>query len=393
MNPSLLTGTSDVCSKQYPVGEKCVQGHRMFCFTLWGVSVPNFECKITSSQVTQPPPLRILGTYSESMALTVCWFLITVFGLVYLTPLISREEEHQFKVWMSQHKKVYETEEYHHRLLIFSENRRIIDRHNAANHTFTMGLNQFSDMTFEEFKKFFLLTEPQNCSATKGSHVRKSGPYPDFVDWRRKGNFVTTVKNQGFCGSCWSFSTSGCLESVNAIATGKSEQQLIDCAKDFNNHGCLGGLPSQAFEYIRYNKGLMTEEDYPYKGIDGTCHFEPGLAAAFVLDVVNITSYDEKAMVDAVTWLNPVTFSFEVMPDFMHYKEGVYTSSQCRNTADRVNHAVLAVGYGTEKTGALYWIVKNSWGTTWGLDGYFWIERGKNMCGLAACSSYPLPSV
>ncbi|KAK2853612.1 hypothetical protein Q5P01_006273 [Channa striata] len=305
---------------------------------------------------------------------------------------------------MSQHNKVYDTEEYHHRLLIFSENRRVIDRHNAGNHSFTMGLNQFSDMTFEEFKKLFLLTEPQNCSATKGSHVSKSGPYPDLVDWRRKGNFVTPVKNQGFCGSCWTFSTTGCLESVNAIATGKliplSEQQLIDCAKDFNNHGCLGGLPSQAFEYIRDNKGLMTEEDYPYKGPcmafperDDTCHFEPGLAAVSVLDVVNITSYDEKAMVDAVTWLNPVTFCFEVMPDFMHYKEGVYSSSQCKNTADRVNHAVLAVGYGTEKTGAPYWIVKNSWGTAWGIDGYFWIERGKNMCGLAACSSYPLPSV
>ncbi|XP_053172817.1 pro-cathepsin H-like [Scomber japonicus] len=331
------------------------------------------------------------------MALSLAWFIIAVLGFVNLTPLISLEEEYQFKQWISQYSKVYDTEEYYHRLHIFTENKRTIDHHNAGNHSFTMGLNQFSDMTFEEFRKSLLLRVPQNCSATKGNHVSRTGPYPEFVDWRIKGNFVTPVKNQGHCGSCWTFSTTGCLESVNAIATGKliplSEQQLIDCSKDFNNYGCLGGLPSQAFEYIKYNNGLMTEDDYPYKGHDDTCHFEPTLAAAFVLDVVNITSYDEKAMVDAVARLNPVTFSFQVTADFVHYKEGVYTSTQCKNTEDMVNHAVLAVGYGAEDNGMLYWIVKNSWGTGWGKDGYFLIERGKNMCGLAACSSYPLPSV
>ncbi|KAI9545188.1 hypothetical protein NQZ68_038500 [Dissostichus eleginoides] len=331
------------------------------------------------------------------MALGVVWFITTFVSLVHLTPLILPADEYPFKLWMSQHNKVYATEEYYHRLQIFTENKREIEHHNAGNHSFTMGLNQFSDMPFEEFRKLFLLTEPQNCSATTGGHLSMAGLYPEFVDWRMKGNVVTPVKNQGHCGSCWTFSTTGCLESVNAIATGKlitlSEQQLIDCAQDFNNQGCMGGLPSQAFEYIKYNNGLMTEEDYPYKGHDDTCHFEPALAAAFVLDVVNITSYDEKAMVDAVARLNPVSFGFEVTADFMHYKEGVYTSTQCKSTADMVNHAVLAVGYGTEENGTPYWIVKNSWGPAWGVDGYFLIEQGKNMCGLAACASYPLPLV
>ncbi|XP_034726535.1 pro-cathepsin H-like [Etheostoma cragini] len=328
------------------------------------------------------------------MALRVVCFISTVFSLVHLTPLHLPKGEYGFKQWMSQHNKVYDLEEYYHRLHIFTENGRFIEHHNAGNHSFTMGLNQFSDMTFEEFRKLILLTEPQNCSATTGSHVSGAGPYPEFVDWRMKDNVVTPVKKQGHCGSCWTFSATGCLESVNAIATGKliplSEQQLVDCAKDFKNHGCMGGLPSQAFEYIKYSKGLMTEEDYPYKGHDDSCHFEPALAAAFVRDVVNITSYDEKAMVDAVARLNPVSFAFQVKADFMHYKEGVYTSTQCENTADKVNHAVLAVGYGNEETGMPYWIVKNSWGTAWGMDGYFLIERWKNMCGLAACSSYPL---
>ncbi|KAM3870621.1 pro-cathepsin H [Diretmus argenteus] len=294
---------------------------------------------------------------------------------------------------MVQHNKMYNVEEYYERLQIFTENKRRIDRHNEGNHTFTMGLNPFSDLTFREFQRSFLLTEPQNCSATKGNYVSSNGPYPDSVDWRQKGHYVTDVKNQGGCGSCWTFSTTGCLESVTAIATGKllllSEQQLVDCAQDFNNHGCSGGLPSQAFEYIMYNKGLMTEADYPYTAQDGICKYRPDLAAAFIKEVVNVTAYDEMGMVDAVATHNPVSFAFEVTSDFMHYEQGVYSSTTCHSTTDKVNHAVLAVGYATQND-TPYWIVKNSWGSRWGINGYFLIERGKNMCGLAACSSFPV---
>ncbi|NXE54398.1 CATH protein, partial [Casuarius casuarius] len=248
---------------------------------------------------------------------------------------------------------------------------------------------------------------------------------PDSIDWRKKGNFVTPVKNQGACGSCWTFSTTGCLESAIAIATGKllslAEQQLVDCAQAFNNHGCSGGLPSQAFEYILYNRGLMGEDAYPYRAEvfppaqlrhlcqlsrlqsrlltrsfvfaqNGTCKFQPDKAIAFVKDVVNITEYDEDGMVEAVGKHNPVSFAFEVTGDFMHYRKGVYSNTKCEHTPDKVNHAVLAVGYG-EENGTPYWIVKNSWGPLWGMDGYFLIERGKNMCGLAACASYPIPQV
>uniref|UniRef100_A0A671RV13 Pro-cathepsin H-like n=1 Tax=Sinocyclocheilus anshuiensis TaxID=1608454 RepID=A0A671RV13_9TELE len=256
---------------------------------------------------------------------------------------------------MSQYNNKYEINEYYQRLQTFLENKKKIERHNAGNHKFSMGLNQFSDMTFTEFKKSYLLTEPQNCSATRGNHVSSNGPYPDMIDWRTKGHYVTDVKNQGACGSCWTFSTTGCLESVTAIATGKllqlAEQQLVDCAGAFDNHGCNGGLPSHAFEYI----------------------------------IANICSY-------STYLLNPVSLAYEVTSDFMHYRDGIYTSTKCHNTTDMVNHAVLAVGY-AEQNGTPYWIVKNSWGTNWGINGYFYIERGKNMCGLAACSSYPLPLV
>ncbi|XP_034542663.1 pro-cathepsin H [Notolabrus celidotus] len=306
---------------------------------------------------------------------------------------LSQQDEFHFKSWMEQHNRDYNIREYPNRLQIFAENKRRIDKHNAGNHSFSMKLNQFSDMTFTEFRKAFLWSVPQNCSATKGKYLQSNGPHPDSVDWRKKGNFVTPVKNQGSCGSCWTFSTTGCLESVTAINTGKlvplSEQQLVDCAQDFNNHGCNGGLPSQAFEYIMYNKGLMTEKDYPYTAFDDACVYKPELAAAFVKDVVNITANDEMGMVDAVATHNPVSFAFDVTSDFMHYSKGVFTSTVCEKTADKVNHAVLAVGYGQEKDSP-YWIVKNSWGEGWGINGYFLIERGKNMCGLAACSSFPV---
>ncbi|XP_066492376.1 pro-cathepsin H [Tiliqua scincoides] len=306
-------------------------------------------------------------------------------------------DELLFKTWMSQNNRQYGSEEeYWQRLQVFMENKRRIDRHNAGNHTFQLGLNQFADMTFAEFQKKYLWQEPQNCSATKGNFVSGAGLSPSTIDWRKKGNYVTPVKNQGPCGSCWTFSTTGCLESAIAIQTGKllnlAEQQLVDCAQDFNNHGCSGGLPSQAFEYILYNRGLMGEDSYPYRAKNGTCHFQPQKAIAFVKDVVNITLYDEQGLVEAVGRFNPVSFAFEVVGDFMFYKQGVYSSTKCQDTPDKVNHAVLAVGYG-EENGVPYWIVKNSWGPSWGMDGYFYIERGKNMCGLAACASFPVPLV
>nr|XP_019606766.1 PREDICTED: pro-cathepsin H [Rhinolophus sinicus] len=309
---------------------------------------------------------------------------------------VSYRENFRFKSWMLQHRRKYSAEEYHHRLQTFVSNSRKIKAHNARNSTFQMGINQFSDMTFEEIKRKYLWSEPQNCSATKSNYFRGSGPYPPSVDWRKKGQFVSAVKNQGGCGSCWTFSTTGALESAIAIKTGKmrslAEQQLVDCAQNFNNHGCQGGLPSQAFEYIRYNKGIMAEDAYPYKAKDGTCKFQPKQAVAFVKDVANITINDEAAMVEAVALYNPVSFAFEVTEDFMLYRKGIYSSTSCHKTPDKVNHAVLAVGYG-EENGTPYWIVKNSWGPQWGMNGYFLIERGKNMCGLAACASYPIPLV
>jgi len=216
---------------------------------------------------------------------------------------------------------------------------------------------------------------------------------PDSIDWRQRG-VITPVKNQGECGSCWTFSTTGCLESHHALKTGNlislSEQQLVDCAQAFNNHGCEGGLPSQAFEYIRYNGGLESEADYRYVAHNERCRFNASKVAATVSDVFNISQGDENGIYEAVGSTGPVSICYDVTAGFQLYKKGVYSSLLCHDDAKHVNHAVLAVGYNTTESNEPYWIVKNSWGEEWGMEGYFWIERGKNMCGLAECASYPI---
>ena len=148
-------------------------------------------------------------------------------------------------------------------------------------------------------------------------------------------------------------------------------------------------MPSQAFEYIKYNGGLDTEEAYPYAGVNGHCKFKPENVAVQLANSVNITLGAEDELKHAVGLVRPVSVAFEVVSPFRLYKEGVFTSDTCGSTSQDVNHAVLAVGYGVEN-GIPYWLIKNSWGAEWGDNGYFKMELGKNMCGVATCASYPI---
>lgn len=251
-------------------------------------------------------------------------------------------------------------------------------------------------MSDEQFNAYFNLDtvkEEQHCSATEGRQsLAAVEDEPTDWDWREHDG-VTPVKNQGSCGSCWTFSTVGALEAHTLIKYGDftplSEQQLVDCAQAFDNHGCEGGLPSHAFEYVMYAGGISTETDYPYKAVDEACTVAED---TYAVDVqggsVNITELDEASLKTAVYTAGPVSVAFEVYGNFRDYKSGVYSSDECGNTAMDVNHAVLAAGYGV-MDGEDYWLVKNSWGTDWGDEGYFRIERGVNMCGIAMCNSYP----
>jgi len=325
------------------------------------------------------------------MKLLLC-LVVTVLGL--------NQARYDFEAWIKEHKKIYETDaEKESRFMNWQSNVVKVENINRAELSWTAGLNKFSDLTWDEFKASYLMEAGQNCSATNvdgPAFVEKvKGKIPHEFDWRHH-NGVSPVKDQGQCGSCWTFSTSGNIEAASRIHLREnnivSEQQLVDCAQAFNNHGCNGGLPSQAFEYIRYAPGIMSEKDYPYTAKDGNCSFDATKAVVDVIQSVNLTALDEDEMANALVGYQPISIAFEVIDDFMHYKDGVYTSTKCKNGPSDVNHAVLAVGYGAEEHGKKlkFWDVKNSWGDSWGHKGYFRIERGQNMCGLAQCTSFAL---
>lgn len=269
---------------------------------------------------------------------------------------------------------------------------------NSKHASWTAGLNEDSHMSWAEFKAYHHL-EPQNCSATLEKTVLPqvhcaATDIPAKKDWRSE--IPIHVKSQGQCGSCWTFSTTGAVEAHNYLATGRdvllAEQQLVDCADAFDNHGCDGGLPSHAFEYLQYFGGQMTEVDYPYTAKDGSCVADLNKVAATVVSQVNITFMDEDQLHEAVGKYGPVSVAYQVASDFRHYAGGVYSSTVCGSRPEDVNHAVLAVGYDhDDESGKDYWIVKNSWGTSFGVeDGYFWMERGANMCGVSDCAAFPV---
>jgi len=208
------------------------------------------------------------------------------------------------------------------------------------------------------------------------------------MDWRKKGA-VTPVKDQGQCGSCWAFSTTGSTEGAHQIATGKlvglSEQQLVDCSSAQGNQGCNGGLMDQAFQYIISNPGIASEEAYPYTAQDGTCN-TAAKSVTMITGYTDVTSGDEGALMKAVN-VGPVSVAIEADQScFQFYSGGVLNDPTCGTQLD---HGVLAVGYGT-LSGQDYWIVKNSWGTSWGVEsGYVFIAKGIDECGIATENSYP----
>jgi cathepsin H len=301
-----------------------------------------------------------------------------------------------FGDFLMRYNKAYNYDELAYRQSIYQQTLMEIESINRQNLSWTAGVNEWADLTWEEFSGRFLMA-PQTCSATVGNHVMSGmelniGPNEDTFDWRDKGK-VTAVKNQGSCGSCWAFSTIGAVESALSIKSGQapatySEQQLVDCAQGFKNMGCRGGLPSQAFQYIMWQGGIATSQAYPYTGRDGKCRYNTSMPSAKIRDEVNITQGNENELIDAIRTKGPVSVAYQVSGDFRSYKSGVYDSTQCRKGPMDVNHAVLATGTGA--TDKPYYIIKNSWGTSFGIQGYFWMVRGKNMCGVATCASYPV---
>jgi len=322
----------------------------------------------------------------KSLILLVCFLAITF-------ALTEREYQTSFTSWMQKHQKSYHHIDFRTRYAIFKANLDKINAHNAKGKSYTLAMNKFGDLTNQEFN---MLYKGVSLNVAKPlTHQPKalvSPKVPASYDWRTQGA-VTGVKDQGQCGSCWSFSTTGSVEGCHFLATKKlvslSEQNLVDCSGREGNDGCDGGLMTQAMDYIIKNNGIDTEASYPYTAADGTCHFSPSNVGSTLKSYVNINAGDEGDLLNKVA-LGPVSVAIDASQDsFQFYSSGVYDEPNCSTSA--LDHCVLAVGWGTDSgSGKDYWIVKNSWSASWGLEGYIWMSRNNgNQCGIATAATLP----
>ena len=306
------------------------------------------------------------------------------------------DDWHQFTRFQERFNKKYENiVEFESRFQIFKENLRGIIQHNMdKTQNFTMAVNQFTDLTQTEFKEKYVggLKSVEVGSYGCKSFSSGASGLPDSIDWRAKGA-VTSVKDQGQCGSCWTFSATGAAEGAWAISKGQlidlSEQELVDCATGINygSHGCSGGQMEGAFKYL-IEHGQCTLASYPYTAKDGSCH---SCSAVVHFSSCSDVKPNDQLSLKAAVSIQPVAIAIEADTRyFQSYSSGVLTSSSCGTQLD---HGVLIVGYGVEN-GQKYWLVKNSWSSSWGENGYVKIARSDStndagICGIAMDPSFP----
>ena len=324
--------------------------------------------------------MKLLFIITATVVLGISFFYISE------TPA---ELESQFRLYIAEFKKSYSSEdEYHIRLKLFERSLRIIEDHNSRNLSYTLGVNRFADLTKEEYKKFLGYRprgEKHYQEAQLDSNIK------DAIDWR-KSKKVNGVRDQLEWGSCWAFSAAAAFEGAYAIKYNElhsfSEQQLVDWTRDFGNQGWDGGLMDDAFRYLQQT-AFCFESEYKYKGVDQDCQQCKGHAKVVSYTDVPKSSNALKAAIK----LGPVAVSVEALNDvFMYYRKGVINTLECGNVVD---HAITAVGFDyinqEDKTG--YFIVRNSWGPYWGINGDVLIAAGSDedggIWGILLENSYP----
>ncbi|XP_070535999.1 cathepsin L-like [Ptychodera flava] len=286
-----------------------------------------------------------------------------------------------FNDFIQKYGKKYSTEEFDFRFRVFKSNLAKAEQlQQNEQATGQYGVTKFMDLTEDEFKKFYLTPVWPAPGVNSQPPAKLKGEAPESFDWRDH-NAVTEVKNQGTCGSCWAFSTTGNIEGQWAIKKKQlislSEQMLVDCDK--LDEGCNGGLPTNAYAEIMRMGGIMTETDYPYKGVDSSCKFNRTMAKIYINGSMNI-SQDEGEIANWLAANGPISIGINANA-MQFYFGGISHPWKIFCNPENLDHGVLIVGYGT-KDGTPYWIIKNSWGKDWGEQGYYLAYRGGGVCGL-----------
>ncbi|CAH1132857.1 unnamed protein product [Ceutorhynchus assimilis] len=330
--------------------------------------------------------------------------LTCVFNSVYSVSIQQKIFQDQWDNFKLKYEKLYETpEEETYRMAVYMKNWESILEHNKLYSlnisTYWMDMNEFGDLTDEEFRRYYLMSpelyDSEEAPSDSVPYFENPGlfPLPETVDWRALAA-ISEVKNQGKCGACYAFTATGALEAQHYLASKRmislSEQNILDCTcrtREYKNRGCLGGRVDITFNYIIHNAGIDTEASYPYKAAKNRkCNFNTTNIGAIMEKYVKIKRGNEKDLQAAVARVGPVA----VMVDangMKFYSGGLYQNPKC---TDKVSHGMLVVGYGKWRN-LDYWLVKNSWGIEWGEKGYIMMTRNKkNQCAIASEALYPI---